>query len=111
MLRLLKETGCRIGEACRLSFRDFDFERRTVRITPEKNGRARELKLSEKLVAMLQTMFAKKQCFPDTGAMRDYMERHRRVLAEAQNNPRFLQIHLHTFRHFRATMTYAQTKD
>jgi len=110
-LRLLKETGMRIGEACQLSFKDFDFERKTVRVRPEKHSHAREIKLSEKLVGMLQTMFAKKQFIPTFGAMRRCLERHRKVLAEAQNNPRFLQIHLHTFRHFKATMLYSQTKD
>src|SRR2546428_2426767 len=38
-------------------------------------------------------------------------ENTRKILAETNNNPRFLQIHLHSFRHFRATMLYAQTRD
>lgn len=101
----------RIGEACQLTFKDFDFERRTVRVKPEKNSHVREIKLSEKLVGLLQVMFATKQSFPTFGAMRRCLERHRKVLALAQNNPRFLQIHLHTFRHFKATMLYSQTKD
>jgi integrase/recombinase XerD len=110
-LRLLKETAMRIGEASRLQFKDFDFERRTVRVIPEKGSRSRELRLSEKLVAMIQHLFAKKQSFPTPEAARHYLENTRKILAETNNNPRFLQIHLHSFRHFRATMLYAQTRD
>ena len=35
----------------------------------------------------------------------------RKRLARTQSNPRFLQIHLHTFRHFYATETLRQTKN
>ncbi len=77
-LRLLYETAMRCGEASSLRREDFDFERRTVRVLPEKKSRPRELRISERL---------------------------------CQNNPRFHQIHLHTFRHLRATSLYAQTKD
>ncbi len=38
VLRLLFETGMRVGEASRLQFKDFDFEKRTVRVIPEKGG-------------------------------------------------------------------------
>jgi|SRR5436190_18742196 len=58
-LRLLKETGMRIGEVTRLQFKDFDFERKTVRVMAEKGSRPRELRLGEKLVAMVQQLFAK----------------------------------------------------
>ena len=35
----------------------------------------------------------------------------RKRLAFTQNNPRFLRIHIHTFRHFYATETLRRTKD
>jgi integrase len=98
----------RIGEPTRLQFKDFDFEKKTVRVMPEKGSRPRELALSERLVAMVQQLFAKKQSFPTPAAARHYLENTRRILAETNNNPRFLQIHLHSFRHFRATMLYAR---
>jgi integrase/recombinase XerD len=110
-LRLLKETAMRIGEAARLQFKDFDFEKRTVRVMPEKGSRPRELRLSERLVAMIQQLFARKQSLPTAESARHYLENTRKILAETNNNPRFLQIHLHSFRHFRATMLYAQTRD
>jgi len=101
----------RIGEVTRLQFKDFDFERKTVRVMPEKGSRPGELRLGEKLVAMVQQRFARIQSFPTSAAARHYLENTRKILAESNNNPRFLQIHLHSFRHFRATMAYAQTRD
>lgn len=101
----------RIGEVTRLQFKDFDFERKTVRVMAEKGSRPRELRLGEKLVAMVQQLFARKKSFPTSAAARHYLENTRKILAESNNNPRFLQIHLHSFRHFRATMAYAQTRD
>ena len=62
MLRLLYETGMRVGEATRLQFRDFDFEKRAVRVVPEKGSRAREARMSEKLCSILRTLFGK---YPD----------------------------------------------
>ncbi len=59
LLRLLYETGCRVGEASQLGFRDCDFEKRTVRIIPEKGSRPRELRISEKLCAMLKEVYGK----------------------------------------------------
>jgi integrase len=101
----------RCGEASRLQFKDFDFEKKTVRVVPEKKSRARELRIGEKLSAMVQLLFAKKQSFPTPAAARHYLENTRKMLAETNSNPRFNSVHLHTFRHFRATMLYGQTRD
>jgi integrase len=113
MLRLLYETGMRVGEASRLEFKHLDFERKTVRGVPEKGSKARELKVSEKLCSMLRQCFNQypKEPIPNPEASRKYMEKTRKYLAQLKNNPRFLNIHLHTLRHFRATMLYHQTKD
>jgi integrase len=113
MLRLLYETGMRVGEATRLQFKDCDFERRTVRVLPEKGSRARELRISEKLVAMLKQVYSQYPTnpLPNPGASKKHLGRTRKYLARAHNNPRFLQIHLHTLRHLRATIVYHQTKD
>ena len=35
----------------------------------------------------------------------------RKTCAEKLNNPRIKEIHFHTFRHFKATMEYHNTKD
>jgi integrase len=43
----------RPGEAWALKWKDFDFERASVTITPEKGSNARQLKISSRLIAML----------------------------------------------------------
>jgi len=112
-LRLLYETGCRVGEASRLRFKDLDFEKRTVRVVPEKGSRARELRLSERLCAMLRECFTRypNEPLPPPQACRKHLERLRLRLANTTCNPRLLQVHLHTFRHYRATTWYHTKKD
>lgn len=71
------------------------------------------MKLSEKLCAMIKAVIAKypNKPFPTSEAARHYLENTRRLLAVRDSNPRLLNIHLHTLRHFKATMLYSQTKD
>ncbi len=106
-----RKQACELGKLPASSSKTSTFERKTVRVMAEKGSRPRELRLGEKLVAMVQQLFARKQSFPTSAAARHYLENTRKILAESNNNPRFLQIHLHSFRHFRATMAYAQTRD
>ena len=113
LLRLLYETGMRIGEGHAVTFKSFDFERRTVRVVPEKGSRARELKISPKLCALVMQFYAKYPdgMLPDQQSARKHLGRVRRSLAKISCNPRFLNVHLHTFRHFRAIYEYHRTKD
>jgi len=112
-LQLLKETGMRCGEACRLQWTDIDFERNAVRISPEKGSNARMLKISNRLVAMLQALpkTSTKVFGVSVDAMRKSFVRQRIRLARKLENPRLLQITFHTLRHWKATMEYAKTKD
>jgi len=113
-LMLLKETGMRAGEAHNLQWKDIDFENGTVRVTPEKGSNPRIFKLSPKLLAMLNRI-------DKTGEwifkpwqlkhMRRTFQRIRNRLAFKLCNPRLKLITFHTFRHWKATMEYAKTKD
>jgi integrase len=111
--QLLYESGVRYGEAARLKPKDFDFERGTVRILAEKGSNNRELKISDKLRGMLQQLIAQSPpndpLFPTRNAAMLMLWKIRKRLAKEQNNPRFHQIHLHTFRHYRACVYLAQT--
>jgi len=114
LLLLLKETGARIGEACRLKWCDVDFEAGTVRITPEKGSEPRVFRLSERLLAMLKKLYANSQTsriFPSQSCVEAYFYRKRKQIANRLCNPRLLRISFHTFRHWKATMEYAKTKD
>jgi len=112
-LQLLKETGVRCGEAWMLRLTDIDPESRLVKVTPEKGGDPRALKMSSKLVAMLNAL-PKTQPEVFKGSLRHFSRSFRRQRLKVANklqNQRILQITFHTFRHWKATMEYAHTKD
>ncbi len=113
VLRGLYETGCRGGEWANLTFQDFDFARKIVRLRPEKSSKAREARLSDTLLGMVQACFAKypNKPFPTPAAIKKHIIRTRTYLAKLHSNPRYFQIHAHTFRHFRACRLYWETKD
>jgi len=112
-LRLLKETGMRSGEAWQLEWTDFNFEHRTVSVTPEKGSNPRALPLSTELIAMLKGLSnTSNNIF--TGSLRHFrrnFRKQRKRVVEKLKNPRIDHISFHTLRHFKATMEYHKTKD
>jgi len=113
-LQILKETGMRSGEAFRLKWKDLDFVTKTVRVNrPEKHGNARILKLSDKLVSMLKALPQKtdRLFVGSVNSMRSNFGSQRKRTANKLKNPRITRISFHTFRHWKATMTYHKTKD
>jgi integrase len=113
-LQLLKETGMRAGEAWSLKWTDIDFENGTVRVTPEKGSRARCFKLSGRLLAMINRLEKRSEWIFKPWKlqhMRRTFERVRNRLAVQLCNPRLKMVTFHTFRHWKATMEYAKTKD
>lgn len=79
----------------------------------EKQGNTRVVKVSDKLIAMLNRLPR------DRGTIfgslwqtaHNSFNAQRKNAAEKLGNPRILQIHFHTFRHWKATMEYHRTKD
>jgi integrase len=84
-----------------------------VRITPEKGSDARILKLSKKLVDMLNELPRDSQQVFDANAdaMRKSYQLQRKRISSKLRNPRLVQITFHTFRHWKATMEYHKTRD
>lgn len=115
VLQLLKDTAMRIGEALDLQWTDIDLERRMILLNrPEKHGNARALKISDKLVAMLNGLLkVNDKVFPNKSkaTIANNFNRQRKNAAQKLGNPRLLRIHFHTFRHWRATQEYNKTKD
>jgi integrase len=115
LLQLLKETGARLGEALELKWTDVDFERRIVRIEPEKGSNPRISKASDKLLGMISKLpkdsskifggRVKRKVFIES------LNKARKKGAAKLQNPRLLQIHYHTLRHWVGTMEYHKTKD
>ncbi|MBS7620603.1 tyrosine-type recombinase/integrase [Candidatus Bathyarchaeota archaeon] len=113
LLQVLKETGARIGEVAKLRWIDFDPERRTLRIHPEKGSNPRILPISEKLAGMLNNLPKNSEYIfnPNTKALRAAFNIQRRKAAIKLNNPRLQKITFHTLRHWKGTMEYHKTKD
>jgi len=114
-LQLLKETGMRCGEAWNLKWLDVNFENRTVTVNnPEKHGNPRMLKISDKLITMLNSLPKNCDRVFEAKSLRSFRQNfmiQRKRIAQKLGNPRIRRISFHTFRHWKATMEYHKTKD
>jgi integrase len=116
-LQMLKETGARCGEIWQLKWGDVDFESKVVNITAEKNSNPRVTHLSNKLLEMLSNLskdygdriFSRPNMRVDNfGSLFSFQ---RKRLTKKIGNPRLLKIHFHTFRYWKGTILYHETKD
>jgi integrase len=118
-LQLLYETGIRSGEAWRLKWLNFDFERKTLTLSAdvvEKKGTPRQFKVSDNLIAMLNQLPKKTEyIWNNKGrsleSFRSSFCGQRKHLAFKLQTPNLMKIKLHTFRHFYACKLYHLTKD
>jgi integrase len=114
VLQALKETGFRIGELWQCKWTDIDEEKSTLKCNnPEKGCKPREVRISAKLLARLNTLPKRNDhIFSNTrlGFTRTMFNYQKKRLAEKLNNPRLKQIHFHTLRHYHATRLYNETK-
>lgn len=115
LLLLLKETGMRIGEACRLKWTDINAENNTIAVNePEKGSNARIIRVSDRLIGVVEAL--PKKCdrvfgkSNKTDKSHSY-QRQRIWLSKKLSNPRLTKITFHTLRHWKATMEYHKTKD
>jgi len=117
---LLKETGCRPGEAWMAEWPHIDFDRNTVVIKPEKRSRSRELRISNTLVARLHLLPKNRKFVFHDGTKhpidglktfsRTFQKQRKRLSAKLAN-PKLQLISFRTLRHFKGTMEYHRTKD
>jgi len=113
-LQVLKDTGARGSEACRLKWEDIDEKTNIIRINnPTKGSLARVVKVSQKTIAMLKSLPRNGEYIFNTNvsSIRKNFTKQRNKIAAKLQNPRLKQIHLHTIRHWKATMEYYKTKD
>lgn len=115
-LQVAKDTGARIGEICKLEWTDVNVKNLTISINnPEKHSRCRTIPVTPKTIAMLEALPNKnrygKRIFTSSPTnVRYVFNILRKRLAETQQNPRFKQIHIHSFRHFYACNLYRKTR-
>jgi len=98
-----------------LKWIDIDEERRIITLNaPEKGSNPRMWEVSAKLNNMLNALPKKVELVfgnPNTRVMRSVFCGMRKGVAEKLQNPRLVRISFHTFRHWKTTMLYHQTKD
>jgi integrase len=112
-LQMLKETGMRCGEAWTLQWTDINIETKTVNVTPEKGSDPRMLRISDRLLSMLNSL-PNDQTKIFEGSLRHFarcFRAQRCRVSRKLGNVRITKITFHTFRHWKATMEYAKTKD
>jgi len=90
-----------------------DFERKIIRINkPEKGSKPRILPVSTKLLDMLNRLPKRSEkIFKSFQYLRSNFYAARKALIHKLQNPRLKNIHMPTFRHWKATMEYHKTKD
>lgn len=113
-LQTLKETMADPTEAIRLRWIDLNLKENSIVINrPVKNHNPRPVPITNQLVSMLNMLPKKSELVFDTSYARiaDRFRNMRKKVASNLQNPRILSITLRTFRHFGATMLYAQTRD
>jgi integrase len=112
-LQVAIDTGARRGEICKLKWTDVNFENKTISINEaEKNSRNRTLKVHDKTIAMIQRMSKKYTPYifnPNPNVIKKSFQSARYKLSIVQQNPRLMQIHLHTFRHVYASNLLRKT--
>jgi integrase len=113
-LLTLKETGFRIGELWLCKWIDLDEENSTLKCVAEKHGNPRQIKISSRLISMLQVLPKTNDYIFGRGnlnAFRWKYDQQKNTIAKKLQNPRLKQIKFHTFRHFYASRMYAQTRN
>jgi len=78
-----------VGEACKLRWVGVDPERRTIRVTPEKESNPRIFKASSKLISMLEALPKKgERIFGNLSSLRATFCASRKKAARKLQNPR-----------------------
>lgn len=111
-LQGLKDTGADPGELGRVKWTDIDREAKTVKINrPVKGHNARILRVSDLFLSRISALPKKHETIFRYKHMAANFWGQRSRIAQKLQNPRILEIHFTTFRHWKGTMEYHRTKD
>ncbi|MEM3731051.1 MAG: tyrosine-type recombinase/integrase [Candidatus Bathyarchaeia archaeon] len=108
------ETGATAGEIFNLTWKDINFQNKTITIRGIKGHRTYTYPISDELTTLLlQLPKTEDRIFnyKDADNINDFVEDYRKRLAKETGNPDFLKIHFHTFRHYAISWHYFKTKD
>jgi integrase/recombinase XerD len=113
-LQVAKTTGARAGEISAILWTDINTDKNTIAINEaEKGSRTRTIPVPLKTIIMVNALPKKYDLNvfnPKSETARSNLCNLKKKLAVIHQNPRFKQIHLHTFRHYFATEKLRQTK-
>jgi integrase len=113
-LQTLKDTAARTAEATKIKWSEINEEQSTIRMnSPVKGSFARIVKVSPRTIAMINNLPRTTEfVFNSTPQnMRNNFQKQRQRLIRTLQNTKLREIHLHTFRHWKATMEYHRTKN
>jgi integrase len=111
-LQVLKDTGCRAGEANKIRWTELDKHQLTAAINyAEKNSLNRTVRITEQTIYMLNKLVKREDgyIFSPYNVKQNNFRAVRRRLAEKTGNSNFMKISLHSFRHWRGTREYELT--
>jgi len=114
LLQTLKDTAARTAEAVKIRWTDIDEKSCSIRINnPVKGSNARIVKVTPNTIAMINNLPRNNDCIfnPNADTVRKNFCKQRSKIARRLQNPKLMQIHLHTLRHWKATMEYHRTKN
>ena len=111
-LQGLKDTGADPGELGRIKWVDVDRETKTVKINhPVKGHSARILRVSDEFLNRISGFTKKRETVFSYVRMASNFWAQRKRIAKKLQNPRILEIHFTTFRHWKGTVEYHRTRD
>jgi len=90
-----------------------DEEKSTLKCKSEKHGNPREIRISNKLISMLQALPKPNEYIFGNTSLDNHRwryDRQKTALAKKLQNPRLKQIHFHSFRHYYATRLFNETR-
>jgi len=114
LLQTPKDTAARTAEAVKIKWSEINEEQCTIRInSPVKGSVARIVKVPTKTIAMISGLSRTTDFVLNSTPQNrlNNFEKQRHTLVRTLQNPKLQQIHLHTFRHWKATMEYHRNKN
>jgi integrase len=115
LLRLMKETGMRLGECLSLTLICVDFQKDVVTLTTaEKHSLPRIFKVSHTLISMLENLPKQNEKVFGTMSISSSgvgLRQARKRVGHKLANPRIAKIHYHLIRHWFGTMEYHKKPD
>jgi integrase len=113
-LQVALTTGARAGEIAKLQWTDINSENCEISINEaEKGSNNRTIKVPQKTILWINALPKIYEPYifnPNVDSTRTNFCYVKNKLAKTQSNPRFKQIHFHTFRHFFASQKLRKTK-